>query len=122
MLRLVFFPIGVINVLHGMVCLRKGLYHTVIRDRNGRHSPPVRLFHKPGGVRDPVHVAHLGMTVQLHSFQSGVIKPSLAEIGGLQDSLDAGHGQLMLPVVHLHTPLHADEGSLGKSILRLLLL
>ncbi len=122
MLRLVFFPVGVINVLHGMVCLRKGLHHAVIRDGNGRHSPPVRLFHQPGGIRDPVHVAHFGVTVQFHSLHRSVIVSSLTEIRRLQDPLNPGHGQLVLPVVHLHTPLHADKGSLGKSILRLLLL
>ena len=51
-----------------MISVRERLAHSVIGDCNGRHAPLGCLFYYIGHLGYTIHIAHLGMTVKLHSF------------------------------------------------------
>ena len=88
----------------GVPGVREGLGHAVVRDGDGRVAPPDGLLDHLLRVRQGVHVAHLGVEVQLHPLFRGGILPLgvlrqldvvgvqlnvLAVPGGLHLALDA---------------------------------
>ncbi|CDC69074.1 unknown [Oscillibacter sp. CAG:155] len=50
----------------GVPGVREGLGHAVVRDGDGRVAPADGGLHRLLGIRQGVHVAHLGVQVQLH--------------------------------------------------------
>ena len=99
-LFLIFLPVGAVNVFHRMVCLRKRLDHAVVRDGNGGMSPLVGALYQLRCVGDAVHIAHLRMAVQLHTFLRAGIPAAFAEITALFDP-EHGHDR-QLPVKGIH--------------------
>ena len=50
-----------------MICVRKRLSYTVIRDSDRRMSPVVGALYDIFHLGDSVHIAHLCMAVELHA-------------------------------------------------------
>ena len=71
-----------------MISVRERLAHSVIGDCNGRHPPLGCLFYYIGHLGYTIHIAHLGMTVKLHSFHIGIVHSLDCEI---RDFLDSPH-------------------------------
>ena len=71
--------------LGGMPGIREGLAHAVVGDGDGRMAPGHGLLDDAGGVGEGVHIAHLGMEVQLHPLLRIVVLPSL--VGDFHDIL-----------------------------------
>ena len=82
-----------------MVCLGKRLHASVVRQGQRRHAPGFCPFQKGRRVGHAVHIAHLGMTVQLHSLFIGVIHTRHREIRDLFDPCHGPDGQLMVETV-----------------------
>ena len=64
-----------------MICLRKRLYNPMVCNGNGRMSPLISTFHQRFGIRNPIHIAHLCMTVKLYSFLWAGIYSGSCKIG-----------------------------------------
>ena len=72
-----------------MICLRKCLYNPMVCNGNGRMSPLISTFHQRFGIRNPIHIAHLCMTVKLYSFLWAGIYSGSCKIGNF---LNPGYG------------------------------
>ena len=72
-----------------MVGIREALHHAVVGNGNGGMSPFVSAFYNILGFGNTVHVAHLGMTVQLHSLFHTVVGTCR---GKIRDFFDTGNG------------------------------
>ena len=72
-----------------MICLRKRLYNPMVCNGNGRMSPLISTFHQRFGIRNPIHIAHLCMTVKLYSFLWAGIYSGSCKIGNF---LNSGYG------------------------------
>ena len=117
------FPLFIFSgqeIFPDMVGVRKRLYIAVIGDGDGRHAPGVGPFYQVLAFRYAVHIAHLGVQVQLDPLLFGRILPLLHK---RRDGHDAGHrsdGQFMLEGVLLGHAFDLDKGSLFKGALNLL--
>ena len=88
------------QVLPDMICIRKSLYHAVIRNGNRRMPPLVGALDNVLCLRNPVHIAHLGVTVQFHSLFHGSIHPAHSKIRDFFDACNGADSQLMVEFVH----------------------
>ena len=84
-----------------MVCVRKGLNHSVVRDGNCRMSPLVGPLYDILGLGHAVHIAHLCMAVKLHTLSCAVVIPGGGEISDFLDPHKGTYCQLVVkPVDH----------------------
>ena len=100
------------QILPHMVCIGKGLYHSVIRDCNGRMSPPISALYKILCLRDAVHIAHLGVAVKLHSFFQAVVLTGGGKIRYLFHSNDRTYGEFIVKFVNRGDSFEFDKGAL----------
>ena len=82
-----------------MVCIRKRRDNAVIGDRNRLVPPLSGAGDDILDIRDAVHIAHLCMAVQLHSFDRSQIHPFLAEARNLYDPTHGANGDIMVKTV-----------------------
>ena len=87
--------------IRGKLCMqgvRKGLDAAVVRHGQGIHSPGLRPLQDGAHIGDAVHIAHLGMTVELHPLYGadGQLSVKLVIVGHAldQDKLSLGEGRL----------------------------
>ena len=89
MIFLVLFAVIADDIVIRMVCLREGLYHPVICDCDGWMSPFVGAFYQHTRIGNAIHITHLCMAVQFHTFFRAVVHPAG---GKITDFLDARQG------------------------------
>ena len=80
MLFLVILSVITDDVIIGVICFRKGLHNSVICNGNCRMSPFVCSLYKHTGIRNPIHITHLRMTVKFHSFLRTVVHSTGSKI------------------------------------------
>ena len=71
--------------LGGMPGIREGLAHAVVGDGDGGMAPGNGLLDDAGGVGEGVHIAHLGVKMQLHPLLRIVVHPG--RVGDFHDIL-----------------------------------
>ena len=71
-----------------MICIRERLYASMVCDGNSLVSPLLGTFDDILYICDTIHIAHLGMAVQLHTFLDTVIHSDCSKIRNL---LQANH-------------------------------
>ena len=79
-----------------MVGVRKSLHVPVIRDRDRGHPPGVRSFYQVLALGYAVHIAHLGMAVQLDPFDLRCILALFDHRRDAHDALQIGYGHLFV--------------------------
>ena len=110
----------------GVPGVREGLGHAVVRDGDGGVAPPDGLLDHLLRVRQGVHVAHLGVEVQLHPLLRRGILPLRVlgdlDVIGVQLDVLAVPGRLHLPLDQQPHP-HFDGAlqSLGLLLRQVLL-
>ena len=77
----------------------------MIRDGDRRMSPLIGPLHNILGLRHAVHIAHLRMTVQLHTLAHTGIHAGRSEIRYLLDPCQGTDGQFMVELIHQRHPL-----------------
>ena len=82
-----------------MVCVREGLHDAVVGDRDSRHTPLIGAFYDVLHLGNPIHIAHLCMTVQLHPLSDAVVHPPDRKIGNFFHAGDRGKSQLMIKFI-----------------------
>ena len=100
--------------LGGVPGVREGLGHAVVGDGDGRVAPGDGLLDDGGGVRQGVHVGHLGVEVQLHPLLRGGVLPGL--VGDLHDVEGAQLNVLAVPA-QLHIALDPEPHARGHGVL-----
>ena len=83
-----FHPIDQLDIRplrNRMIGAWKRLYHSMVRDRDCLMPPGRRFFDDIGNLRNPIHVAHLGVAMKFHPFSDTVIHPCGGEILDLAD-------------------------------------
>ena len=70
-----------------MACIREGLDVAVVRDGNGRHAPGIGALDDIFALRDTVHIAHLGVAVQLDALDRRIVRAGRPEGRDLHDPL-----------------------------------
>ena len=58
---------------YGMSCIREGLNHTMISDCQCLMSPFHGLFNNVRDFGNTIHIAHLGMAMEFHTFLRGIV-------------------------------------------------
>ena len=66
-----------------MICIRERLYTSMVCDGDSLVSPLLGTFDDILYICDTIHIAHLGMTVQLHTFLDTVIHSDRSKIRNL---------------------------------------
>ena len=100
-----------ISLVQGVVGVREGLYTAVVRHRDGGHSPFLGPLDDILHLGNAVHVAHLGMAVQLHPLLQTSVHALACEIVALLDAHNGAKGQLSVELVDGGHALDADEGA-----------
>ena len=116
-LCLVFFPVSAVDRLDRMVCLREGLHHAVVSDRDRRMAPLVGTLYQTGSIGDTVHIAHLCMTVQLHTLHRTRILTAGTEIGDLLDAPDRHNRQIVVKCINRRFSFYFNERAFFDRIL-----
>ena len=81
----------------------------MIRNGNGGMSPLIRPFHDILGFRYPVHIAHFGMAVQLHTLADAVIHTAMGKITDFLHADDRADGQLPVELIYHGNSLDFHE-------------
>ena len=108
---LVLFSVIADDIVIGMICFRKRLYHSMICDCDRRMSPFVGAFYQNTGIRNPIHITHLCMAVQLHSFFRTVIHPAGGKITDFFYTRQGTDGDLMVKLVDRSHTFQLQEGT-----------
>ena len=116
-LCLVFFPVSAVDRLDRMVCLREGLHHAMISDSDRRMAPLVGTLYQTGSIGDTVHIAHLCMTVQLHTLHRTRILTAGTEIGDLLDAPDRHNRQIVVKCINRRFSFYFNERAFFDRIL-----
>ena len=96
---LVLFSVIADNIVIGMISFREGLYYSMVCDRDGRMAPFVGAFYQNACIRNPIHITHFRMAVQLYSLFRTVIHPAGGKITDLPDTCKGTDGDLMVKLV-----------------------
>ena len=99
MIFLVLFSVIADNIVIGMIGFREGLYHSMVCDRDGRMSPFVGAFYQNACIRNPIHITHFRMAVQLYSLFRTVIHPAGGKITDFPDTCKGTDGDLMIELI-----------------------
>ena len=83
-----------------MIGVRERLHHAVVGNCNGRMSPFVGPFYDVLHLGHSVHIAHLGVTVQLHPFFRAFIAAGYGEIRYFFYAGKGAEGQLVIEPVN----------------------
>ena len=106
-----------IILIQSMACLREGLHTAMIRDSQSLHAPFLSLLDDARHIRNAIHIAHLGMTVELHALYRAVIHTLAGEILRLFDAAHRTDSQFTVKPVNGSHTAEPDEGSrLNSSI------
>ena len=97
--------------LGGMPGIREGLAHAVVGDGDGGMAPGHGLLDDAGGIGKGVHIAHLGMEVQLHALLGIVVRPG--RVGDFHDILGAKL-HILAVAAQLQIALHPNPHAHGK--------
>ena len=97
--------------LGGMPGIREGLAHAVVGDGDGGMAPGNGLLDDAGGVGEGVHIAHLGVEMQLHPLLRIVVLSGL--VGDFHDILRAKLHVLAV-TAQLQIALYANPHAHGK--------
>ena len=100
--------------LGGVPGVREGLGHAVVGDGDGRVAPGDGLLDDGGGVRQGVHVGHLGVEVQLHPLLRGGVLPGL--VGDLHD-VEGAQLNVLAVAAQLHIALDPEPHPRGYGVL-----
>ena len=98
-----------IQILDHMVGIGKALYHTMVSDCNRRVSPVMCPFNKILRLGNPVHVAHLGMTVKLHSLFRILVFSCHTEVRRFADSGYGSDGQFSVKFINRCNTLYFQK-------------
>ena len=99
------------QILPHMVGIRKRLHHTVIGDGNGRMPPLISPLHNILGLRHPVHITHLGMTVQLHTLAHTPVHTGSGKVRYFLRPRQGTNGQLMIKLINGRHPFELHESA-----------
>ena len=106
-----------IVLIQGVACLREGLHTAVVSDCQGLHPPLLGLFDDARHIRNTIHIAHLGMTVELHALHRTVIHTFAGEILCLFDAAHRTDGQFAVkPVDGCHAAEPDERPRLDRAI------
>ena len=105
-----------------MVRVRERLDAAVIRDRECRHPPLLGTLYEVFHLGDTVHVAHLRVTVELHTLHRSIIHTLGREVLALFDADDGTDRELTVELVDRRDALDLDEVSFLDRRCRIFLL
>ena len=108
---LAFFLLRLPQIVDQVVGVREGLRHAVVRNGDGRVAPLIGPLHDVLHLGNPVHVAHLGMAVQLHPLAQAVILAAVGEVADLFQTHQGADGQLPVKAVDHGHALELHEGA-----------
>ena len=98
-----------------MVCLRKRLYHSMIRNSNGRMAPLIRTLYQYTGIRHTVHITHLGMAMQFYALFRIIVQTRGSEICYFFNTGKRTNGNLMVELVNGRHTFQFEESSFFHS-------
>ena len=99
------------EILPDVICIREGLHDSMICNGNSRMAPFIGPLYNILRFRYPVHIAHLGMAVQLHSFMGAVIASGGCKIRDLLYSCKGADSQLVVKLINGGHTLQLYKGS-----------
>ena len=111
-----------IEIFIHMIGIGQRLYHSMVGNSDPGHPPGIRPLNDVLDLRDPVHVAHLGMAVQLHPLIRRRIHSLYGEIRDLQDAGNGGDRHFLVKGVKTGNPFQLHKGSLFHLRLKFLIL
>ena len=94
-----------------MIGVRKCLHHPVIRNGDGFMAPVMGPSHNILYLRNSVHVAHLGVTVEFHPLLRRRVLPGLGKIRDLTDTGHRSDGQLPVEFIDGGHAFQLDKSS-----------
>ena len=100
-----------------MVRIRKRLHTAVVGDSDRVHAPLFGTFDDILDLGNTVHIAHLCVTVKLHSLDRTVVHPLAGEIFAFLDAGNRTDRQLAVKFINVGNTLDADKLSrLGRRL------
>ena len=105
-----------------MIGIRKCLHHAVIGNGNSRMAPLEGALYNVLCLRNPVHIAHLRVTMEFYALAGAEIHSGAGKIRYFLNTCNGTDGQFVIELINHGDSFYFHKGSRLQSALKLLCL